>query len=133
MKPGRAHSIIASTYIIDYEPAAHLGVDSLQLIGGGTLDHPSWAYASMFGSSTEFDADYVDPECEALNVPSTPIIGWRQLSGAKGSLVEVSDIHSGGATIYNYYKDDSEVPHPDDTGDKLSFGDSGFRIVQPAI
>lgn len=214
---------LASTYIIDYEPAAHLGMDSLQLNGtgvdvvdrsklrldgsckmdgewqdfsinedseevrnefappviqgpvrqgGGTLDYQSWAYASMFESSAEFDAGYVDPQCEALNfslfrsstdwrnpaesgmapmtyfdqntpggvpvdgvydnVPSTPIVGWRQVSGAKGSVVEVADINSAGATIYNYYKDDSEVPDPNDTGDQLSFADGGFRIVYPS-
>jgi len=65
------------------------------------------------------------------SIPSTPFSPWRQVSGAKGSVVQVMDIDAGAASVTNYYKDLNEED-PTDTGDKLSFGDAGFRVLNPA-
>ncbi len=64
------------------------------------------------------------------SVPTTPVAGWKQISGAKGSLVRVADITPGGGAVTNYYKDD-QVSDPSDTGDQQSFGDAGYLLTSP--
>ncbi len=63
-------------------------------------------------------------------IPSSPLATWRQVSGAKGSVVEVRDIDGGGAVVINYYLDLIDED-PDDTGDLRSFADAGFYVVEP--
>jgi hypothetical protein len=66
-------------------------------------------------------------------VAPAPVSGWRQVSGALGSIVQVSIIDSPGGgqeVISNYYWDVSD-PDPDDTGDQQSFGDAGFKVSWP--
>lgn len=64
------------------------------------------------------------------SVPNTPVSGWTQISGARGSLVRVAAIDPGGGTAFNYYLDNL-VTDPADTGDKKSFGDTGYRLKDP--
>jgi PKD repeat protein len=46
------------------------------------------------------------------------------------SVVEVADIAAGTAEVINYYRDLGQEDS-DDTGDLRSFGDAGFRVVDP--
>ena len=64
-------------------------------------------------------------------VPSAPLATWRQVSGLKGSVVEVMNLDGGGAAVYNFYRDSDEEDGAD-TGDKRSFADAGFQVVDPA-
>ncbi len=64
------------------------------------------------------------------SIPTTPLPLWRQVSGAKGSIVQVQDISAGESAIYNYYLDLKEG-NSADTGDQQSYGDAGFRVVSP--
>jgi hypothetical protein len=64
------------------------------------------------------------------SIPSTPFPTWRQVSGLKGSVVQVTVLDTGGAAINNYYKDLADED-PDDTGDLRSFGDAGFLVISP--
>jgi hypothetical protein len=65
------------------------------------------------------------------SVPTTPLATWSQVSGGRGSTVQVADVALGGGTISNYYLDDGTVD-PGDTGDGRSFGDAGFLVVEPS-
>jgi hypothetical protein len=66
--------------------------------------------------------DVVDP---------SPRFDWFQVSGSPGGIVAVIPAaDAGGGTIANYYKDDDTFD-PGDTGDGLSYGDSGLTIVDP--
>ncbi len=64
------------------------------------------------------------------SVPTTPAAAWRQVSGARGSVVQVASIDPGGGTVTNYYKDDQTLD-PEDTGDQASFGDAGIGLASP--
>ena len=50
--------------------------------GGGTVDHPTWYYASLFENTTQFDAGYVDPEqCEDMEYTTFRLSDdWRNPS-----------------------------------------------------
>lgn len=61
------------------------------------------------------------------SVPTTPPVAWRQISGGRGSVIQVLDVSVGTGTLANYYKDDSTLDQ-NDTGDYMSFGDAGFRV-----
>ena len=65
------------------------------------------------------------------SIPQAPLATWRQVSGLKGSVVEVIDIDGGGAAVYNYYLDLNEE-EPTDTGDLRAFADAGFWVFEPA-
>jgi hypothetical protein len=64
-------------------------------------------------------------------VAALPANAWKQVSGGQGSIVEVTDVATGGGALSNYYKDDSAYD-PQDTGDHESFGDAGYRVDNPA-
>lgn len=64
------------------------------------------------------------------SVAVTPLALWRQFSGALGTVVQVADVTGGGFLVTNYYRDDAGSD-PQDTGDKQSFGDAGFQMVNP--
>ena len=138
--------------------------------GGGTLDDYSWYYASLFENTTQFDASFVDEQCEEVeyktfrvsddwrnpsesgmapmtfydsntpggvpvdgvydSIPTTPVTDWWEVSGARGSLVQLATIDGQGATVTNYYWDVENLD-PDDTGDQLSFGDAGYKLAYP--
>jgi hypothetical protein len=64
-------------------------------------------------------------------VSSSPPIDWYQVSGTPGGLVVViSEADPGGGAVTNYYKDDSNFD-PNDTGDGMSYGDTGLVISDP--
>ena len=64
-------------------------------------------------------------------VDSTPRFDWFQASGAAGGLVVVvPEADAGPGQISNYYKDD-DIFDAGDTGDGLSFADTGLRITDP--
>ena len=65
------------------------------------------------------------------SIPLRPLPTWRQVSGAKGSVVQVMDVGAEGSDVWNYYKDDNEED-PEDTGDLRSFGNAGFTVWIPA-
>ncbi|HNS50786.1 MAG TPA: PKD domain-containing protein [Anaerolineae bacterium] len=216
---GANNRAVGETYIAGYNPASHLGMDSLELngtgvdvldrakirvagqckffgywqpfsitedditnqpvtpdiqgpvrLGGGTLDSQAWNYASLMEARAQFDAGDTIPPCEDIDyslvrfsddwrnpfesgmqpmtfydgntpggvpvdgspdsVPTSPVVPWTQISGARGSLVRVAEIDAGGGAASNYYKDNS-VTDPGDTGDKKSFGDTGYRLDNP--
>ncbi|NIV29225.1 MAG: hypothetical protein GWN58_06860, partial [Anaerolineae bacterium] len=64
------------------------------------------------------------------SIPTTPVTDWWEVSGARGSLVQLATIDAQGATVTNYYWDVGDLD-PDDTGDQLSFGDAGYKIAYP--
>jgi len=64
-------------------------------------------------------------------VADTPVAGWQQISGNRGSVVRVMEVVPGGGTASNYYKDDDTVD-PDDTGeDQRSYADRGYQLENP--
>ena len=64
-------------------------------------------------------------------IGTTPLIhSWRQVSLANGTIIQVADIDSAGGTPSHYYKDDSAVDSKD-TGDQMSYGDSGVVVTLP--
>lgn len=62
-------------------------------------------------------------------IPPAPFPTWRQVSGAKGSVVQAMDIDAGGSTLKNYYNDG--YAEDIETGDGLHFGDAGFEVAPP--
>jgi hypothetical protein len=64
-------------------------------------------------------------------VATLPANAWKQISGGQGSIVEVTDVVTGGGALSNYYKDDSTYD-PQDTGDHQSFGNAGYRVDNPS-
>lgn len=64
-------------------------------------------------------------------VPLTPPSDWSQVSGGRGSTVQVVDLALDGGSILNYYSD-REAGESGDTGDGHLFGDAGFRVEQPS-
>jgi hypothetical protein len=63
-------------------------------------------------------------------VPGSPVNSWVQISGADGSTGQIVDFSTGGGTVTNYYKDDSNFDG-NDTGDQKSFADAGIGIDNP--
>jgi hypothetical protein len=53
-----------------------------------------------------------------------------QLSTAGGTMIQVGDTSEIGGYQTNYYLDDA-TEDPEDTGDQLSFGDTGVYIDDP--
>jgi len=68
--------------------------------------------------------------------PDTPITtlsqAWRQMSLDSGSMVQLVDVTETGGTLSHYYRDDS-TPDPNDTGDRVAYGDSGIVIASPTV
>jgi hypothetical protein len=66
------------------------------------------------------------------SVPGSPRMNWYQASGTTGGLVmAMPTVNIGGGTVTNYYKDDNTFD-PADTGDHLSFGDTGLFVDSPS-
>jgi len=64
-------------------------------------------------------------------VPPTPFVyAWRQISLDSGSIIQVADVGTSGGTLSHYYKDNA-TPDSTDTGDGMSYGDSGIKITSP--
>lgn len=63
-------------------------------------------------------------------VPAQPVPAWRQISHATGTIVVTTDLSGVGGTQRNYYKDDATLDE-NDTGDKRSYGDTGFSVDNP--
>ena len=71
----------------------------------------------------------IDGSPDAVN--ATPFTNpWRQVSLSSGSVIQVADLGSPGGQPGHYYKDDSAVD-ASDTGDKMSYGDSGIKVSNP--
>jgi uncharacterized repeat protein (TIGR01451 family) len=90
-------------------------------------------YTANAGGSTFYDANTpagvpVDGNPDAI--AETPLSPWSQVSGATGTLVQVTDGSGLGGTQSNYYKDDATVD-PDDTGDERSYADVGIKVESP--
>ncbi len=92
------------------------------------LNNPALTGISHFYNSNGSD-ETIDGVPDA--VASSPPIDWYQVSGAPGGLVVViPEADPGGGTVTNYYKDDSNFD-PNDTGDGMSYGDTGLVISDP--
>jgi len=63
-------------------------------------------------------------------VPATPLSPWWQLSDDVGTLVQVADSSGVGGTQTNYYEDDDTFDATD-TGDGVSYGDTGISFTSP--
>ncbi|MCB8942608.1 MAG: DUF11 domain-containing protein [Ardenticatenaceae bacterium] len=63
-------------------------------------------------------------------VPTAPLLAWSEISGAAGGMVTILGVDVTEGTVSNYYLDD-DTPDGDDTGDQLSFADSGVTIADP--
>lgn len=90
--------------------------------------------ASGMAPVTYYDAN--TPEGVAVDgvpdsVPTQPVAGWRQVSGAQGSVVTVVDSALDGGSLSNYYLDDL-TENPGDTGDQRSYGDAGALVDNPS-
>ncbi|NJN19648.1 MAG: hypothetical protein HC822_27105 [Oscillochloris sp.] len=64
------------------------------------------------------------------NVAETPFSPWWQLSTADGTVIQVSDVSGIGGSAGNYYADDA-TNDPNDTGDRLRYGDTGITVTNP--
>lgn len=90
--------------------------------------------ASGMAPATYYDANVpagVPLDGVPDSVPTTPVTAWRQVSGARGSSVSLSEVSLQGGTLTNYYKDD-QTQDNGDTGDLRSYGDAGLRVANPA-
>ena len=63
-------------------------------------------------------------------ISSTPLISWYEISGLSGGFVAIANASAETGTLTNYYADEN-TPNPNDTGDGLSFADSGAHIANP--
>lgn len=78
-------------------------------------------YDSNHSTAVDIDGS---PELLAVS----PLKTWSQVSGDYGSVVRLTNLSQNAIGEYqNYYKDDSSFDFYD-TGDQMSFGDSGFLI-----
>lgn len=83
-------------------------------------------------------ATYFDPNVPAGvsvngaadSVPTTPPVGWYQVSGAVGGFVLVEEVDPANGTRLNYYRDSSTIDS-NDTGDQRSYGDAGAQVEDP--
>jgi hypothetical protein len=85
------------------------------------------------GVTNYFNSNGVSATIDGMNdvVGATPRVDWFQVSGASGGMVAAFPVvDAGGGSVTNYYKDDDTVD-PGDTGDQLSYGDSGLLITNP--
>ncbi len=88
---------------------------------------------NVTGISNYFNSNGVSVPIDGNNdaVGATPRVDWFQVSGVSGGMVVAFPIvDAGGGTVTNYYLDDDTVD-PNDTGDLLSYGDSGLAISSP--
>lgn len=67
------------------------------------------------------------PDFIATDVLTKP---WRQVSLNSGTIIQIADAGSLDGDFRHYYKDDS-IPDPIDTGDGMSYGDSGVQVTNP--
>lgn len=108
-------------------------------IGSATIESLrfSWDLAEQ-AVATSTPTTYLDANMSAAvaidgapdSVPTQPVPAWRQISHATGTIIMITDLTTAGGTQRNYYTDNSTFD-PDDTGDGLSYGDSGFSIESP--
>jgi hypothetical protein len=64
-------------------------------------------------------------------VATSPASRWFQVSGSTGSVVVAVDWPAEW-NASTYYKDDKTID-PNDTGDKMSYGDPGVLVTQPGL
>ena len=80
-------------------------------------------FDNLFTSGVVIDGT-PDPE-----IGTNPVI-WTQISGNYGSAVQLRDVSVTSGDIQNYYLDNATY-EDEDTGDHLSFGNSGVFIDNP--
>jgi pimeloyl-ACP methyl ester carboxylesterase len=110
-----------------------------------TYTLPTWLSVSAIRVSTDFNENALSstfynagtPAGVSVDgipdsVPAEPLSPWWQLSGATGTVVQVSDTSQTGGNPTNYYRDEADRPEPNPTGDGKSYGDSGIRVDSPA-
>jgi len=87
---------------------------------------------SGFAPARYYDSNGADVAIDGVAdaVPADPPVNWTQTTGAYGGWVSVNNINPAAGTLANYYLDDN-TPDPDDTGDGVSYGDTGFRVDDP--
>ena len=98
-----------------------------------------WGRFSADMSPAAAGSRYFDPNVAAGvivdgtpdTVPAAPAVDWAQVSGTTGTIVRVLNYAGAGGTPSSYYWDD-QTTDPNDTGDKMSYGDAGVRIDNPA-
>jgi hypothetical protein len=66
----------------------------------------------------------------ADTITPTPLSPWWEVSGSTGTVLQVADTSQVGGTQTNYYKDDATIDL-NDTGDKKSYSDVGYRVEGP--
>jgi hypothetical protein len=64
------------------------------------------------------------------SIKTMPASFWQQISASTGTVIHTADIAPMQGTLATYYKDDA-TPDPEDTGDKMSFGDMGVTVTKP--
>ncbi len=124
--------------ILDFE--IEVPLPTVTIPGGTVLDFIDFRYSFDFVdpasigfepltyySSQQAAGLAVDGVPEA--VPSTPLVGWYQHSGAWGGVATVLQLITGDP-VKNYYNDNSAID-PNDTGDQQAFGEAGVRIDDP--
>jgi hypothetical protein len=98
-----------------------------------------WGRFSADMSPAAAGSRYFDPNVAAGvivdgapdTVPAAPAADWAQVSGTTGTIVRVLNYAGAGGTPSSYYRDD-QTTDPNDTGDKMSYGDAGVQIDNPA-
>jgi hypothetical protein len=132
VKDGPVRVIVPRRGVMGYQGMFHIWIDE-ELPSGTTAARLSTDYSAGVVPATYYDANTsggVPIDGEADDVPETPLSEWRQISSGTGSLVQVSDVSGSGGTPTNYYMD-SETADPKDTGDQVSYGDTGTRVDGP--
>ncbi len=129
------HSLYGGKLVLDVEgidppdPCTDIDVNWLRASS-------DWLDPTGTGMAPAFYYDDNTPPGVAIDgapdaIPPSPSVSFQQVSGSRGSLVQVMDIQLGGGTVTNYYKDDDTLD-PDDTGeDQRSYGDAGYLVEAP--
>lgn len=99
---------------------------------GSGLFEVSSARLSLDLSPAAVPATYRDPNVPAGvpidgqpdAVPASPMPSWHEVRFTAGRLISAGAPPKAGSTLKLYYKDDAR-PDSSDTGDKMSYGDSG--------
>jgi hypothetical protein len=95
-----------------------------------SVDFSSAASGATFYNAIVPGGVTIDSNPSPDAVPGTPLSKWFQVSHSTGRLIQVTDLAQvGGTTQKNYYcEGPAECDGTVQTGDGISYGDSGFLI-----
>ena len=133
VKDGPVRVIVRNRGLIGYRALVRT-VLSEDLLPGTTAARLSTDFSAEAAGATFYNANSpagatIDGD-PTESIAASPLSPWWQVTHETGTLVQVGDSSGVGGTQTNYYKDDDTVD-PADTGDQMSYGDTGLSVTSP--